>query len=212
MKKCSVENACVNQLHFIHWAGHSVSYKIACALSKDSDQPAHTLRLIKVFAVRQKTRWMLGYHRMPCEVWLDLWYVGMAPEGLQILQAFVSNRRGEEVYDEPVRLRRLIWAFAVHICSHPCFTRRGPYNFPTAQLLKKKKKKKKKRVREKSRECHNHKPQLFPDTKRKPTNSNKHKSNKRMKSTKISSLFPKRGNGNAKMTEKHKNRMTQGKS
>ena len=57
---------------------------------------------------------------------------------------------------------------------------------------KKKKKKKKKKVREKSRECHNHKPQPFPDPKRKkvPTNPNKHKSNKRTKSTKISSLFP----------------------
>ena len=51
------------------------------------------------------------------------------------------------------------------------------------------------KVREKSRECHNHKPQPFPDTKRmrKPTNPNKHKSNKRTKSTKIGSLFPKRG-------------------
>ena len=71
-----------------------------------------------------------------------------------------------------------------------------------------------KKVREKSRECHNHKPQLFPDTKRKrkPTNPNKYKSNKRMKSTKISSLFPKRGNRNAKRTEKHKNKMAQGKT
>ena len=33
----------------------------------------------------------------------------------------------------------------------------------------------KKKVREKSKECHNHKPQLFPDTKRKrkPTNPNR---------------------------------------
>ena len=53
-----------------------------------------------------------------------------------------------------------------------------------------------KKVREKSRECHNHKPQPSPDPKRKrkPTNLNKHKPNKRMKSTKISSLFPKQGN------------------
>ena len=38
----------------------------------------------------------------------------------------------------------------------------------------------KKRVREKSRECHNHKPQPFPDTKRKrkQTKPNKRKSNK----------------------------------
>ena len=69
-----------------------------------------------------------------------------------------------------------------------------------------------KKVREKSRECHNHKPQLFPDPKRKrkPTNPNKHKPNKRTKSTKISSLFPKRGNRNTKRTEKHKNKMTHG--
>ena len=35
---------------------------------------------------------------------------------------------------------------------------------------------------------------------------------KRTKSTKISSLFPKRGNRNAKRTEKHKNQITQGKT
>ena len=40
--------------------------------------------------------------------------------------------------------------------------------------------------------------------------TNKRKSNKRTKSTKISSLFPKRGNRNAKMTEKHKNKITRG--
>ena len=63
-----------------------------------------------------------------------------------------------------------------------------------------------KKVNEKSRECHNHKSQPFPDPKRKrkPTNPNKQKSNKRTKSTKISSLFPKRGNRNTKRTEKHK--------
>ena len=62
------------------------------------------------------------------------------------------------------------------------------------------------KVREKSRKCHNHKPQPFadPKRKRKPTNLNKHKPNKCTKSTKISSLFPKRGNRNTKRTEKHK--------
>ena len=35
---------------------------------------------------------------------------------------------------------------------------------------------------------------------------------KRTKSTKFSSLFPKRGNRNTKMTEKHKNKMTHGKT
>ena len=71
-----------------------------------------------------------------------------------------------------------------------------------------------KKVREKSREWQNHKPQPFPDTKRerKPTNPNQHKSNKRTKSNKISSLFPKQGNRNAKRTEKHKNKMKQGKT
>ena len=72
----------------------------------------------------------------------------------------------------------------------------------------------KKKVREKSRDCHNHKPQPFPDPKRKrkPTYLNKHKSNKRTKSTKISSLFPKQGNRNTKRTKKHKNKMTHGKT
>ena len=41
---------------------------------------------------------------------------------------------------------------------------------------------------------------------------NEDKSNKRTKSIKISSLFPKRGNRNAKRTEKHKNKMIQGKT
>ena len=58
------------------------------------------------------------------------------------------------------------------------------------------------------------KQQPFPDPKRKkkPTNLNTHKPNKRTKSTKISSLFPKRGNRNTKRTEKHKNKMTHGKT
>ena len=71
-----------------------------------------------------------------------------------------------------------------------------------------------KKVREKSRECHNNKPQPItdPKRKRKPTNLNKHKPNKRTKSTKISSLFPKRGNRSTKRTKKHKNKMTHGKT
>ena len=71
-----------------------------------------------------------------------------------------------------------------------------------------------KKVREKSRECHNHKPQPFPDPKRKrkPTNLNKRKPNKHTKSIKISSLFPKRGNRNTKRTEKHKNKLTHRKT
>ena len=72
----------------------------------------------------------------------------------------------------------------------------------------------KKKGKRKVQECLNHKPQPFldPKRKRKPTNPNKHKSNKRTKSTKISSLFPKRGNHNTKRTEEHKNKMTHGKT
>ena len=44
------------------------------------------------------------------------------------------------------------------------------------------------------------------------TDINKHKPNKRTKSTKTSSLFPKRGNRNTNRTEKHKNKMTHGKT
>ena len=68
--------------------------------------------------------------------------------------------------------------------------------------------------KKKSRECHNHKPQPIQDTKRKrkQTKPNKRKLNKRTKSTKINSLFPKQGNRNAKRTEKSNNKITQGKT
>ena len=51
-----------------------------------------------------------------------------------------------------------------------------------------------------------------PQEEEEPTNLNKHKPDKRTKSTKTSSLFPKRGNRNTKRTEKHKNKMTHGKT
>ena len=41
--------------------GHSISYKIDCAPSEDSDQTARPRSLIRVFAVRMKTLWVLGY-------------------------------------------------------------------------------------------------------------------------------------------------------
>ena len=64
-------------------------------------------------------------------------------------------------------------------------------------------KKSKNKLRETSRECHNHNPQPFPDTKRKrkPIKPNQNKSNKRTKNTRISSFFPKRANLNAKRTK-----------
>ena len=68
----------------------------------------------------------------------------------------------------------------------------------------------KKKVSEKSRECHNHKPSQAPRGREKQTKPNKRKSNKHTKSTKISYFFPKQGNRNAKRTEKHKNKITQG--
>ena len=98
---------------------------------------------------------------------------------------------------------RLLWSN----CTEQQTERFTIYCIGTVSMIKKK-------VREKSRECHNHKPQPFPDPKRKrkPTNLNKHKPTKSTKSTKISSLFPKRGNRNTKRTEKHKNKMTHGKT
>ena len=61
-----------------------------------------------------------------------------------------------------------------------------------------------KKVGEKSRECHNHNPSPSQTRRGRGNrqNQNKRKSNKRTKSTKINSLFPKRGNRNGKRTEK----------
>ena len=46
------------------------------------------------------------------------------------------------------------------------------------------------KVREKSNECHNYKPQPFPDLKRKRKPTNQNKSNKRTKSTLSGSNYP----------------------
>ena len=101
--------------------------------------------------------------------------------------------RGER---KALRSRQIVHIVPVWLITKTCL-----YNFdplkPHFYIVKK--------VREKPR-------QPFPDTKRKPTNPNKHKSNKRTKSTKISSLFPKRGNRNTKRTEKHKTKMTHSKT
>ena len=65
--------------------------------------------------------------------------------------------------------------------------------------------------KKKVRECRNHKPQPFPDTKRKrkQTKSNKRKSNKRTKNTNFSSLLL---IAMLKGLKKHKNKLTQGKT
>ena len=69
----------------------------------------------------------------------------------------------------------------------------------------------KKKVREKSRECHNHKPQPFPDPKRKRKPTIQTSTNRtNVRKAQISSLFSKQGNHNTKRTEKHENKMTHG--
>ena len=54
---------------------HDNSYKMTCASSEDSDQPVHSPSLIRVFAVRKKIAWALGYHlsaqQTLCSVWAD---------------------------------------------------------------------------------------------------------------------------------------------
>ena len=40
---------------------HDKSYKMKCAPSEDSYQPGHSHSLIRVFAVRTKEPWVLGY-------------------------------------------------------------------------------------------------------------------------------------------------------
>ena len=70
----------------------------------------------------------------------------------------------------------------------------------------------KKKVKENSR-CHNHKPQPIPDTKRKrkqdKTKPAQIKQTYEKHYDKLSLKFPKRGNRNAKRTEKHKNKIAQ---
>ena len=51
-----------------------------------------------------------------------------------------------------------------------------------------------------------------PQEEKETHKSKQHKPDKRTKSTKISSLFPKRGNRSTRRTEKHKNKMTHGKT
>ena len=60
---------------------HDKTNKMVCAPSKDSDQPGHPSRLIRVFAVRMKKGWVLRYPlsasedsdqtwRMPRLIWV----------------------------------------------------------------------------------------------------------------------------------------------
>ena len=53
------DSACL--LFHINEPAHGKTYKMACAPSKDSDQPGHPPSLIRVFAVRMKKVWVLSY-------------------------------------------------------------------------------------------------------------------------------------------------------
>ena len=139
---------------------------------------------------------------LPLGVWEGLRFVIVALPGLFSYFFFTCASRFRY---NCILINKNLKVYITHIVAKGSL-----YHMYTSKALNKLQKK----VREKSRECHNHKQQTFPDPKRKrePTNPNKHKSNKRTKSTKISSLFPKRGNRNTKRTEKHKNKMTHGKT
>ena len=58
-----------NTLHFyIIEPRHKISNNVACATSKDSDQPAHTRSLIRAFASRLNILWLLSY--WPNIIWI----------------------------------------------------------------------------------------------------------------------------------------------
>ena len=120
---------------------------------------------------------------------------------------YFTRRRRRYVFQMLLINSKMIWQlkFQVSVLRGMAWSHLGP----VPRIWRKQKKGKRK-----VQGVHNHKPQPFsdPKRKRKPTNPNKHKSNKRTKSTKISSLLPKRGNRNTKRTEKHKNKMTNGKT
>ena len=137
------------------------------------------------------------------------WAIGRILEELKKRVRIIHSKRA-------IRVRAIEVILYIYKWRCPWYTRPQSRSTALPRLRKKTKwgTNNYKKVRDKSRECHNHKPQPFQDIKRKrkPTNLNKHKPNKRTKSTKISSLFPKRGNRNTKRTGKHKNKMTHGKT
>ena len=100
--------------------------------------------------------------------------------GLSVQQKFKIDFQDGCHLEFPIR--RILAIFDLQVTSiHPLVSSQSAFRFRRRSSTKK--------VREKSRECHNHKPQPFPDIKRKrkPTNPNKHKSIKHTKSTKIKS-------------------------
>ena len=131
----------------------------------------------------------------------------------------LTSTSKKNIYTFWLKKKTLIWSydFNLELTKKVREKSREIHNHkaqPIPDTKRKRKQTKPKKVREKSRECHNHKPQPIPDMKRKrkQTKPNKRISKKRTKSTTIISLFPKRGNRNAKRTEKYKNKITQGKN
>ena len=51
---------------------------MTCAPSKDSDQPGHPPSLIRVFAVRMKKHWVLGYPSADAQADLSLRWAKMS--------------------------------------------------------------------------------------------------------------------------------------
>ena len=125
-----------------------------------------------------------------------------------------TNHRGWEVYskwwsyfDVWMFLQQGQICFPVHLYGPGTFVWKKCRAFQTTSSVKK--------VREKFRECHNHKPKPFPDTKRKRKQTKPNKRNFEQtyeKALGFSCFLPKRGNHKAKRTEKHKNKLTQGKT
>ena len=67
---------------------HDKTNKMACAPSKDSDQPRHLPNLIQVFAVRMKKTWVLSYPLSTQQrLWSD-WADAMADPSLRWVQSF----------------------------------------------------------------------------------------------------------------------------
>ena len=109
---------------------HDKTNKMACAPSKDSDQPGHTPSLIRVFAVRMKKAWVLSYPLRAqqrlfrlggCPGWSESWlgtqsFCWFCHEGAQIgvwLEVPLKMR----VYQDKMQNRVVrSGAILIHIC------------------------------------------------------------------------------------------------
>ena len=146
---------------------------------------------------------------MNCTIWLKLLLIGDSLPVLGMTDFYIScflMPMLSTLYDRAKMALYRSPDYQTSFKSIDLSIQEKKFNIPPTKVQKE--------VRAKSRDCHNHKPQPILDTKRKrkQTKPNKCKSKKCMKSTKLSSLFPKRDNCSAKRTEKYKNKVTQGKT